>query len=124
MYVHLYIILHYPIYETLLPHGMGVLLSCHPIYEVFPHVVIVCSLSFHLPIMATLTPRKPKGALYTTEEHIVINVFREEYRSQINSEQRGPMFKSKILPAIFDYWAQDGPNSISSEVVEEHVKVN
>ena len=74
--------------------------------------------------MATLTMKKPrKGAQYLPEEQTVINVFKED-RSQTTSKRHGHICKSKELPAIFDYWAQEGPGSILDEEVQEHVKVS
>ena len=59
-----------------------------------------------------------------SREQTVINVFKEEYWSQTTSERRGHIFKYKVLPAIFDYWAQEVPGSILDEEVQEHVKVS
>jgi hypothetical protein len=68
--------------------------------------------------------RKPrKNCLYSVEERIVIQPFKDEYRSQTLAERRGHIFRSKILPAIFDYWAKDGPGSMNSDEVESRVKV-
>jgi hypothetical protein len=68
--------------------------------------------------------RKPRrGCLYNATERTILEPFKHEYRLQTNSERRGHIFKSKILPAIFSYWAHDGPGSMAEAEVEIRVKV-
>jgi hypothetical protein len=73
--------------------------------------------------MASKVKKPRRDCLYTAEERHVIEPFKHEYRSQAQPERRSHIFKSNILPAIFDYWAKDGPGSMSSDEVESRVKV-
>jgi hypothetical protein len=73
--------------------------------------------------MAPKVKKPRQNCLYTAEERRVIQPFKHEYQSQAEAERRGHIFKSKILPAIFDYWEKDGPGSMSSDEVATRVKV-
>jgi hypothetical protein len=64
-----------------------------------------------------------KDCQYTAEERKVLHKFKEEYRSQVTSDARGHVFRSKILPAIFNYWSNDGLVAIPDDKVGEQVKV-
>jgi hypothetical protein len=65
-----------------------------------------------------------KGCLYTTDERDIIKAFKREYRSQDKPNQRGHILKAKILPAIFNYWTDDGRVPMGAEELEERVNVS
>jgi hypothetical protein len=74
--------------------------------------------------MATGKIRKPrKDCKYTADERAVFQQYKEEYKSQTTSQGHGHMFRSKILPDIFNYWTDNGKVLMSSEEMDGHVKV-
>jgi hypothetical protein len=68
--------------------------------------------------------RKPRHPCqYTAEERKVFQRYKEEYRSQTTKERRGYIFKTKILPDLFNYWTDDGAMTLSDEEAAKRVKV-
>jgi hypothetical protein len=56
-----------------------------------------------------VTRRKArKDCKYTAEERKVIDLYKEEFRSETTKAGRVLILRSKILPAIFNYWVQNG----------------
>jgi hypothetical protein len=69
--------------------------------------------------------RKPRAACqYTPAERNVIRVHKEEYRSQPTRALRVVIFKTKILPDIFNYWTNDGALSFSPDDIKQCVHVS
>jgi hypothetical protein len=46
--------------------------------------------------------------LYSTEERAVIDVYKQDYLTAASPEERKQLAQTKILPAIFNYWARKG----------------
>jgi hypothetical protein len=68
--------------------------------------------------------RKPRrDCKYTPAERAVMSEFKEEYLLHSTPAARGHIFRSKILPAIFNYWTvTDKIESIKADM-EKEVKV-
>ena len=60
---------------------------------------------------------------YSREERAVIGKYKAEYRSQTTMDQRGHIFKSSILPDIFNHWTNNGTEPIAEDEMKEKVKV-
>jgi hypothetical protein len=77
--------------------------------------------------MSTSNTRKMRKARstcrYSVQERGAIVMHRELYRSQITKELRGHIFRTKILPDMFNHWANGGAVSFSEDEVADHVKV-
>ena len=77
--------------------------------------------------MSTTNTRKNRKArqpcLYSGEERQVIEVYKEEYRSQLTKERRGHIFKTKILPDILNFWTKGGTICLGEVEVTKRVKV-
>jgi len=65
--------------------------------------------------MDLIPPPSPTGkrqkrvdCVYSPEERNVIEVYKEEYRSQTNRKSRFQIYRTKILPAIYTYWQEIG----------------
>jgi hypothetical protein len=68
--------------------------------------------------------RKPRSnCIYSVQERQVIGQFKEEYRSQPDSERRAMIFREKVLPAIYNYWTDEGKTAISLGEKERRGKV-
>lgn len=67
--------------------------------------------------------RSRKDSAYSQEERDVMAVYKEEYRSQPSHELRGMVFRTKILPAIFNYWHTLGKDPQTEEGSIESIKV-
>jgi hypothetical protein len=83
-------------------------------------------LSLRLPptTMLSVNARQPrKGCSYTPDERKVLNIYKEEYRIQTTSKCRGNIFRTKILPAIFNYWTDDGAVPITRDEEANRVEV-
>jgi hypothetical protein len=77
-----------------------------------------------LPTNPTIKPRKPrKDCFYSLEERKILDAFKDEYRTKTTTEQRGEMFRSRILTAMWTYWAEGGPGSVPSEELTERSQV-
>ncbi|KAF8802332.1 hypothetical protein BYT27DRAFT_7112774, partial [Phlegmacium glaucopus] len=60
--------------------------------------------------------RQPrKQGLYTPVEKEIFGKFKEEYRSSSTRELRGQLMREKILPAIFNYWNDQGIGPMNDE---------
>jgi hypothetical protein len=75
-----------------------------------------------MPIGKVRKPRK--DCQYTAEECTVFLQYKEDYRLQTTSDGRGHIFRSKILPDIFNYWTDNGNISMSSKEMDGHVKAS
>ena len=53
-------------------------------------------------------PKNCGDCAYTVEEQKVIDKFKTEYRMQMSRQHWANIFQSKILPAIYNYWADIG----------------
>ena len=96
--------------------------------------VILC---YSLPIffcfiaMATLSelfplgqhPEKSTNCQYTIEERKVLNQWKKDYIIQTSPSTRRQIFRSQILPGIFEYWRSIGRSSESSDVSAYKIKV-
>jgi hypothetical protein len=87
-------------------------------------------ISHHLSDSATMSAsntqkvRKARSAcLYSPEEHNAIAMHRELYRSQTTRDQRGHIFRTKILPDMFNHWTDNGVVPLSEEEVADRVRV-
>jgi hypothetical protein len=65
--------------------------------------------------MDLIPPPSPTGkrqkrvdCVYSPEERTVIEIYKEEYRNQINRKGRFQIYRTKILPAIYTYWQEIG----------------
>ena len=91
---------------------------------------LVYPISDHLSDSTTMSTsnttkmRKARsGCEFTAEERGAFAVHKEEYRSQTTKERRAHIFKTKILPDMFNYWTDHGAVSISQEEIANRVKV-
>ena len=48
---------------------------------------------------------------YTDEERAILNGYKDKYISETTPEGRKQLARSTILPAIFNYWSQQGMDS-------------
>lgn len=71
----------------------------------------------------TTSRRKKLDCLYTPEERKVLEEFKVEYRSHVNRQLRAQTFRSKILPALYEYWKEIDNLPQSVEESENCVKV-
>ena len=80
------------------------------------------------PTMSTFNTRKSRkarsGCEYTPKEREVIRVYKEEYREQTSKELRGLVFRTKILPDIFNYWTNNGAVSFGPDEVNQRVQAS
>jgi hypothetical protein len=67
--------------------------------------------------------QKRVNCLYSPEERKVIEVYKEEYRSQTNRKNRFQTYQTKILPAIYTYWQEIGNLPETIEKSRERAKV-
>ena len=88
-------------------------------------------ISHHLSDLTTMSTskiRKTRKARqdcqYTAEERNAIRMHKDEYRSQTTRVSRGHIFKTKILPDMFNYWTNNGALSLSEDEVAKRVKVS
>jgi hypothetical protein len=74
---------------------------------------------------ATPSPQKQKkvSSVYTYEERKVLQPFKKDYRSQPNKLERANMFRATILPAISNYWKDNGNPPVNEADLSERVKV-
>lgn len=70
-----------------------------------------------------VAPKKLLNCSYSVEERKVFNVYKIEYRSQISSPGRKQIFRSKILPAIFNHWRDVGRIPETDKESAERIKV-
>ena len=71
------------------------------------------------------TPRRAhKDAFYTQEEIQVIRKHKEEYRQQTTREERGHIFRTKILVDLFNYWLVQNMAPESEAESIARIKVN
>ena len=101
-----------------------------------PHVLLTCvphvfgDKHHQLPMSNTAMMPEKKGrkprrdCKYTPEERAVMSEFKVEYLSQSSSPARGHIFRSKILPAIFNYWTANGKLNTIKANMEGEVKVS
>jgi hypothetical protein len=68
-------------------------------------------------------PEKTIECTYTLEERKVINPYKMDYRSQTTSALRKQIFRTKILPTIFNYWRDNGRSPENDEVSAGRIKV-
>jgi hypothetical protein len=69
-------------------------------------------------IMAAIPPkpRQPrKDGRYTQVEKEIIGKYKEEYRLLTTRELRGQLMRERILPAIFNYWNDQGNGPMNEE---------
>jgi hypothetical protein len=52
--------------------------------------------------------RNRGNCAYSLEERQVLNEFKIEYKMQTSRPLRAIIFRSKILPAIYNYWTDNG----------------
>ena len=75
-----------------------------------------------IPVPAK-TGKHRKDAYYSPAERNVINVHKLEYRMQPTRELRANIFRTKILPDLFNYWVQEGQGPETEEDSTERMKV-
>jgi hypothetical protein len=69
--------------------------------------------------------RKPRrDCKYTVEERAAIAQHKDEYLSQSTSAGRGHVFRSKILPAMFNHWSENGKLDVVRNNIEMESKVS
>jgi hypothetical protein len=71
------------------------------------------------------SPQKQKRvpSIYTYEERKVLQPFKKDYRSQPNKQERANMYRTTILPAISNYWKDNGNPPADEADLGERVKV-
>lgn len=70
-----------------------------------PIAIIIMSNTPKMPTVTTKKARKARqDCKYTPEEQATIRPYKDEYQSQTTSPGWGHIFRTKILPAIFNYW--------------------
>lgn len=73
--------------------------------------------------MSSPPKQKRVSSKYTYEERKVLQAFKKEYRSQPNKAERANMFRSRILPAISNYWKDNGNAPVDEKDLSQRVKV-
>jgi hypothetical protein len=72
---------------------------------------------------SSLQKQKRISSKYTYEERKVLHPFKKEYRSQPNKPERAKMFRETILPAICNYWRDNGNDPVNEGDLSGRVKV-
>ena len=68
--------------------------------------------------------RKPRrDCKYTLNERAIIAVYKDKYQSETTSAGCGHIFRSNILPAIFNYWTETGKINDIWQDIESEAKV-
>lgn len=70
------------------------------------------------------TPKPRKDCEFDIEERGILNPFKLEYRQQTDAVGRKHIFTSRICPAIFNHWTNNGLNGISVEEMQTRIKVS
>lgn len=67
--------------------------------------------------------KKTKNCSYTRDERKAIEPYKSEYRSHATRELRAQTFRTKILPAIYNYWRGIGNEPSTEEESADRIKV-
>jgi hypothetical protein len=75
-------------------------------------------------LFTNIKTKKPrKACLYTVPERKSFEIHKKEYISQVTKQSRGFIFRSKILPDIFNYWTECEGLKFDEKEVAERVQV-
>lgn len=77
-------------------------------------------MEFEVPITQR---RKAAACTYPISDRKAIEPYKKDYRLQINKALRGQIFRTKILPAIFNHWRADGREPTSDLESAGRIKV-
>ena len=85
-------------------------------------------ISFYMADFTTLfintkTKKPRKACLYTVPERKAFEIHKKEYISQVTKQSRGFIFRTKILPDIFNYWTECEGLTFDEREVADRVKV-
>jgi hypothetical protein len=67
--------------------------------------------------------RKAANSTYPISDRKSIEPYKNEYRSQTNRALRGQIFRTKILPAIYNHWRADEREPTSDLESAARIKV-
>lgn len=107
-------------------------ISCLAIFVIVPPAMYMChhmgpdsyqiTALIMLPVVLFEAAKRPRsGCQYSVQERAVISCFKTEYRAAQNKDERKQIFRSNILPAIFNYWTDNGKISVSYEIKKERI---
>ena len=73
----------------------------------------------------TKKPKKPRAnCTYKGVERAVLDAFREEYKSEVDGKARRQIYTTKVLPAIFNFWTDNGTRGLSEKERAERIRVS
>ena len=97
-----------------------------------PNLIYMCMwltqsetiLSWFIMSVVPRPSRKPrKDGLYSREEKIILNRYKEEYRRLTTRELRGNLIRTFVLQDIFNYWTAQGMAPTTEEENISRMKV-
>ena len=68
-------------------------------------------------------PRKQTNCIYLVEVQKIIGIHKKEYISQVSSPMWENIFRSKILPMIFNHWHDIGDMPQNDQASADYIKV-
>lgn len=94
---------------------------------VYPAFLLPISMASMETIMEMIPPEqlpeKTINCAYTLDERAVLNKFKKNYITQTTSSARKQIYRSEILPKIFEYWRGIGKPPKDSEESAGRIKV-
>jgi len=76
-----------------------------------------------LPAFLFEKAKRPRSTCqYSVTERAVMDPFKDKYRRANNKDERKHIFRSDILPAIFNHWTDNGKVSVSIEYKKEQIE--